>query len=415
MENYPEVLRNRLKDPAYEYRRDAFLAFLKSPVRTYKESPTVKDYVEVPDSDLEIMIYGKPEESTLIPHFQSDAQIRITNDSPMLKESLGMKGIVVSDMVTALSEYGDMMARYVFPNLGRERTEFLINSAWRNGLFLYVKKGTDVNIKIHHVSSASESYAMKSVIICDRDCKVNITDIHTTEGEGSAVHGHNIYCHVGENSTMQYNYLQDKSTQVTDITFIREFLDKYAQFHLYHINHGGSRVIFTDESVQFGEASDFRVFGVNFSSGDQKMDIRDSSFQQGKASSSDIQVRGVVTGRSSTIHRGNIDLEESAINSTGFYDSKILLLSKDGYANSKPGLMIKNANTRSKHGSSISNVDEEQIFYLRSRGIDDSTARGMITAGFVGSIIERAGNPDFTRKIYEYAEGLGADVFLGKD
>ena len=46
MESYPETLKTRLHDEAYEYRRDAFLAFLKSPVRDYKESPTVKDYVE---------------------------------------------------------------------------------------------------------------------------------------------------------------------------------------------------------------------------------------------------------------------------------------------------------------------------------------------------------------------------------
>ena len=220
---------------------------------------------------------------------------------------------------------------------------------------------------------------------------------------------------MGENGNMQYNYLQDKSTSVTDLTYIREFLDRYAQFHIYHINHGGSRVQFTDESVQLGESSDFRVYGVNFSGGSQGMDIRDSSFQKGIGSSADIQVRGVVTGKSSTIHRGNVDLEEQAVKATGFYDSKILLLSQEGLANSKPGLMIKNANTRSKHGSSISDVDEEQIFYLRSRGVDEETARGMVTAGFVGSVIERAGNPEFTRKVYEYAEGLGANAFLGSD
>lgn len=414
MENYPEILRTRLNDPAYEYRRDAFLAFLKSPVRNYKESPTVKDYVEINDADLEVMIYGKPEEGNANPVFSTDANISIFNDR-ITNVSIPDRKIIVKDLINALSSEPELVSKYVYSSLGRDRNEFLINSAWRNGLFVYIPDGTHVKLKIEQVSDASESYAKKTVIICGSDCNVNITDIHTTAGEGKAVQGQNIYCHAGENSRIQYNYLQDKSNGVTDITYIREFLSKYAEFTLYHINHGSGRVIFSDESVQHGESSTFRVYGVNFSSSDQKMDIRDSSFQQGKASSSDIQVRGVVTGRSSTIHRGNIDLEEEAIAATGFYDSRILLLSKDGYANSKPGLMIKNANTRSKHGSSISNVDEEQIFYLRSRGIDEEKARGMITAGFVGSIIERAGNPEFTKRIYEYAQGLGADAFLGTD
>ncbi len=414
MENYPEILRSRLNDPAYGYRRDAFLAFLKSPVRNYKESPTVKDYVEITDAELELMIYGKPGQGTASFEPSADANISLFNDR-IVKTALPDSRMIARDLVSALTEEAELVSEYVYTSLGRDRNEFLINSAWRNGLFLYIPSNTRVSLKIEHISDASESYAKKTVIICGSDCMVNITDVHTTAGDGKAVQGHNIYFHAGENSRVQYNYLQDKSTGVTDITYIREFLSRYAEFTLYHINHGSGKLIFSDESVQHGDSSAFRVYGVNFSSGDQRMDIRDSSFQQGKASSADIQVRGVVTGRSSTIHRGNIDLEEEAITATGFYDSRILLLSKDGYANSKPGLMIKNANTRSKHGSSISNVDEEQVFYLRSRGIDEERARGMITAGFVGSIIERAGNPEFTKKIYQYAEGLGADAFLGKD
>ena len=120
----------------------------------------------------------------------------------------------------------------------------------------------------------------------------------------------------------------------------------------------------------------------------------------------DIQVRGVVTGKSSTIHRGNVDIELESVNSTGFYDSRILLLSKDGYANSKPGLQIKNANTRSKHASAISSVDSEQILYLESRGIGKDDATSLITGGFIGSLIERSKNEKFRASVEKYAEGI---------
>ncbi len=415
MENYPELLRNRLNDPAYEYRRDSFLEFLKSPVRSYKESPTVKDYVEITDKDLERMIYSDPASGAPDAAAEDGAQIVMFNHSLVNSPSSERSGVIITDMATAIREHQALVEKYVYSSFGKDRAEHLINAAWRNGLFIYVPDRTDISLKIHQISDSRESYSKKSVIICGKDCSVKITDIHTSQGGGEGIQGQTIYCHVGENSKMQYSYLQDKENTATDLTYIREYLDKYAGFQLFHINHGASRVIFTDESMQMGESSDFRVYGVNFSSGMQKMDIRDSSFQVGAASSSDIQVRGVVTGKSSTIHRGNIDLEEVAKNSTGFYDSRILLLSKDGYANSKPGLMIKNANTRSKHASSISDVDEEQVFYLRSRGIGEAQAKRMITAGFVESIIERGGDQEMIKKADEYAEGLGADAFLGTD
>lgn len=413
MESYPETLKTRLKDAAYEYRRDAFLSFLKSPVRDYKESPTVKDYVEIKDDELQEMLYGEIGTKGTAPEFSKEASIRIFNEEISASDDLLKNGISVTSMEDALSSHAELVKKFVFPRLGKERIEYLINSAWRNGLFVVIPDNSRVSINIQTLTDASSSYAYKTVFIIGKESKVTITDTHESVGEGSGIQGKNIYFFVDEYSRVQYNYLQDKRETVRDITFVRQYIEKYSEFAFFHINHGGSRVLFVDESQQLGESSDFKVYGVNFSAGKQKMDIRDSSFQKGIGSSADIQVRGVVTGSGTTIHRGNVDLEEVAVKSSGFYDSKILLLSKDGFANSKPGLEIKNSDTRSKHGSSISNVDEEQIFYLRSRGIEDLVARGMVTAGFVSSIIEKANNQEFSRKVYEYAEGLGANAFLG--
>ena len=155
-----------------------------------------------------------------------------------------------------------------------------------------------------------------------------------------------------------------------------------------------------------GEGSSFKTFGVSYSDGDQKFDIRDSSFQTGIASSADIKVRGVVKGKSLTIHRGNIDIEEKSIKSTGFYDSRILLLSKDGYANSKPGLIIRNNNTKSKHASSISSLDRDQVFYLRSRGIPEAVARSMLTEGFLLANLENASSEILIDKVHTYSEEI---------
>lgn len=412
MESYPETLKTRLNDAAYEYRRDAFLSFLKSPVRDYKESPTVKDYVEITDKELQEMLYGEIRETSETPVFQENCDIRIFNEQVENSPGLAGKGIVAMPMAQAINSQVEFMKKFVYPRLGKDRIEYLVNSAWRNGLFLYIPDNTSVSLNVQTLTDAGSSYAYKTVVICGRDSKVTFTDTHGSVGEGNGIQGKNIYFFVGENSKFQYLYLQDKKDTVRDITYVRQYLEKYAEFSFFHINYGSSKVLFVDESEQIGDSSGFKVFGVNFSDGSQKMDIRDSSWQHGKESSADIQVRGVVTGESTTIHRGNVDLEEEAEKSSGFYDSRILLLSKDGFANSKPGLEIKNSNTRSKHGSAISNVDEEQIFYLRSRGIEDKVARGMVTAGFVGSIIERANNEYFTRKVYEYAESLGANAFL---
>ncbi len=413
MEEYPETLKTRFNDEQYDYRVEAFKEFLRLPVRIHKESPTVKDYVEITDEELERMLFGEitlPEKNETI-KFPPNTDILMDNDRLHVNSELEKKGVIVADMKTAISEHRGILAKHSPDIYGTERTEYLINSSWQNGIFIYIpKEAGNVEIKSEVVFDSTASFAFKSVIVVEDDTKLNLTETYSTTGKGNAVHGKNVYFFLGKNSKVQYNYLQDNVQSVTDLTHVKAFEDEYAEFEIYHINHGSGKVLFTNESQQIGKGSSFRVYGVSFSEGKQKMDIRDSSFQVGNETNAGINVRGVVTGESSTMHRGNVDMEEESRKSTGFYDSKIILLSKEGYANTKPGLMIKNNDTQSKHGSSISNVDEEQVLYLRSRGIPPGEARKIITGGFVGSLIEKARNDLFTRKVFEYAESLDENV-----
>ncbi len=399
MEQFADYLRTKLKDPAYDYRQDSFLSFLKSPLRDYKESPTVKDYVKIEGSQLESMattIFGRTNDQV-----NSDADIVLLNG--FISKSKNIEGLFVRNIGDLKNE----IPSFVWEQKGKEREEFLINAAWSSGYYMQVEPERDISVSLDAFYT-HQSGSEKIVIIVGKMARLNIAESRYSMAEGKKMEtqGKAIYFFMEEGSTVNFNYLQDKGRNITDITFIRSFQKKNSSFNIYHVNHGASRVLFQNESCQEGDSSDYRVYGISFTDGDQQADIRDSSFEIGKNSSADIQVRGVVTGASSTIHRGNVDIELESVNSTGFYDSRILLLSKEGYANSKPGLMIKNNSTRSKHGSAISNIDSEQILYLRSRGIGLKDAANLITGGFVGSLIEKSNNQKFIDIVNRFSEHL---------
>ena len=109
MESYPETLKTRLNDEAYEYRRDAFLAFLKSPVRNYKESPTVKDYVEITDDELQEMLYGEMKESKESPVFSETANLKVFNEEITVSDELLKEGVVVTTMEDALKTQPELV------------------------------------------------------------------------------------------------------------------------------------------------------------------------------------------------------------------------------------------------------------------------------------------------------------------
>ncbi len=406
-----ETVKSLFDDSAYEYRVGAFRDFLSAPVRDYKESPTTKEYVDISTQDLERLIAA--EQLPEIPPSGSaaDCHIKVINAKlSYVSPDLERAGIMVSSISSLIQDRPDLAERYIFRQSGKDRIEKLINASWVDGIFVLIPENGTGDITIRHESDASYSHSMKVILACEKDSRARIRDYYESSGKGQAIQGRNIYIHLGDRAKLDYEYVQEKSQEVTDIAFVRSFLGPYSEFRVYHVSRGGSRVLFQNESELIGEGSDFRTYGVSFSSGNQKMDIRDSSFQVGVASNADIQVRGAVAGKSSTIHRGNVDIEADSTKSTGFYDSRILLLSREGFANSKPGLLIKNNDTKSKHGSAISDVDEEQIFYLRTRGIASNMARAMVMEGFLGSPVEKSSDEDLIRKVQDYSKELLQDA-----
>lgn len=416
MEQYQQMLKKRFEDAsesAFEYRSSAFREYVRTPPRSYKESPTRKEYVQFTEQDLEQLVSqeGAKADTTDVT-FDELSNVRFLDDKlTYVSEELKKKGVIVMNLSDAIKSLPDIANDYIFSFTGSDREEFLINASWGGGYLIYVpREQRDVKINVQSLTNSGNSHVSKNIVICSEDSSLDITDSYETYGDGESIDARNIYIFGGKRSTTQYNYSQEKSQGVSDIAFVRSFLDDYSSLDIYHLNRGGSRVLFSNLSYLKGEESSFRVSGVSYSSGEQMMDVRDSSFQTGEGCNVDIKVRGVVRGGSLTIHRGNIDIEEDCVRSTGYYDSKILLLSKDGFANSKPALIIKNSNTKSKHGSTISSLDRDQIMYLASRGIPENLAKSMITEGFLLTLLEKSGNDKLINSLEEYAkEILGAN------
>lgn len=408
METYPELIKKRYSGPTYDLRRESLFSFARTPLRNYKESPTVKDYVEITENELELMSSGVIPEPTGNERIPQGFDIAVNNGNISVDTDKN-NGINVLDLMKAARDQNSGFKPELISEKGDDRIEHLINSMWQSGIFINIPKGFNGNLKIHSNAYSSLSFAFKTIILCGENSNVRISDVHVSSGDDNGVHGKNIYVFLEPGAKVQYDYLQDNAISVTDITFIKSFLSEYSQFSIYHVNHGSGKVLFSNESIQRGNSSDFRTYGMNFSEGDQRMDIRDSSFQIGIATTADVCVKGVVLGKSSTMHRGNIDIEEKSIKSTGYYDSKILLMSKEAYANTKPALLIKNNNTRSKHASAISSVDDDQIFYMQSRGIPKNLAKNLITSGFMGSLVEKSGDDILTEVVARYSEGMVLD------
>ncbi len=138
-----------------------------------------------------------------------------------------------------------------------------------------------------------------------------------------------------------------------------------------------------------GEGSEARVTGAYATHGRQHIDFDTTQEHAAPNTTSDLAFRGVLTGRSTAVWKGNIIVDPGAQKTDAFQESRNLLLSKRAHADAIPGLEIQANDVRCTHAAAVAQIDPEQLFYLRSRGLRPDVAKRLVIEGFLAALVER--------------------------
>jgi len=138
-----------------------------------------------------------------------------------------------------------------------------------------------------------------------------------------------------------------------------------------------------------GAGATGKVTGAYASRNSQHLDF--DTFQEHAAENcvSDLAFRGVLNDRSTSVWSGMIRVDVGAQKTDAFQESRNLLLSRKAHADAIPGLEIEADDVRCTHAAAIAQLDEDQIFYLRARGLPENQARRLVIEGFLAELVER--------------------------
>ena len=131
------------------------------------------------------------------------------------------------------------------------------------------------------------------------------------------------------------------------------------------------------------------VNGVMFTEGRQHLCYDTLQHHQAPSCQSDLLYKAALQDRSRTVWRGMIRVDQNAAGTDGYQRNDNLLLSAKARADSIPGLEIETDDVRCTHASTSGRVDEEQVFYCRSRGMTRNEAIRMIVTGFFQQVFDR--------------------------
>ncbi len=143
------------------------------------------------------------------------------------------------------------------------------------------------------------------------------------------------------------------------------------------------------DSVLGGAAGSSRLRAAFVGTGDQMLDFRTMQDHAAPRTTSDLLFKGAVSGRAHSVYSGLIRIRRGAVRSDARQTNHNLVLDEGAHADSVPNLDIEENDVRCSHGSTVGPVDEDQRYYLESRGIDPGTAERLIVAGFFDDITDQ--------------------------
>jgi Fe-S cluster assembly protein SufD len=325
----------------------------------------------------------------------------------LLHPNLKGSGVIFTTLAEALEKHSGLLREHFMAQparLGSAKFAALHKAFVRAGTFLWVPRNVEIRAPFevfHLVDGDCASVYPHTLIIADDNSKVTFVE-HFVSADpahrGFACGVNDLVLKPG--SKLTYVSLQEWSQNFVSVQINSTIAARDSAAVNLALNFGGkySRLESVSRMVDRGARSD--MLAISVARGDQEFDQRTLQDHLKPDTTSDLLYKNVLNDRARTIFSGLIKVEPGAHRTDAYQKVRNLLLSDEAEANSMPGLEILADDVRCTHGATSGQVEPEELFYLKSRGIDDLAAKQLIARGFLNEVVGRL--PD--KKLSDYLQ-----------
>jgi Fe-S cluster assembly protein SufD len=305
------------------------------------------------------------------------------------------EGVILEGLAAAAKDHADLVASHLFSLVKPERDRFTARHAafFTGGNFLYVPADVVIEepIRAEHFSKASGTTVLPhTLIVAGRGARFNFLDEYIAEDTNEAGYrGGSTEIFLGEGAEVGYVSVQKWGRNTWHFGDQRARVAKDAKLKLFNVTLGGRFSKTRVEASLVGQGSEAELKALYLASGEQFFDFHTLQDHQVGNTRSDLLFKGALQDTARTVYAGLIRIEKGAARSDAYQANRNLVLSDHAKATSIPMLEIDNNDVRCTHGATVGPVDPQHMFYLRSRGIPEATARRMLVQGFFGEVLER--------------------------
>ena len=312
-----------------------------------------------------------------------------------LDPALAAKGVVFTDLATASKQYPDILARILGQTVNVEEGKFaaLAGAFAQNGLLLYVPKNLRLEQPLHSIlwgPGGNLAHISHLLVLVDEGASVSYVHESASPTESAdALHAGLVEIKLMQGASLKFVELQSWGKHVWNFTHERIHLERDANLEWIFGAIGSKLTKNFSELDLAGEGSTGRMSGFYFTDGKQHLDHDTQQNHLAPHTTSDLLFKGALKGNSRSVWQGMIYVAKGAAKTDGYQANRNIVLDEGARADSIPGLEILADDVRCTHGATVGRLEEEPVFYLRSRGIPKPDAERLVVEGFFDHIMQR--------------------------
>ena len=321
---------------------------------------------------------------------QYDSEVIYHN---MIKE-LDSKNVIFMDTDSALQKYPDLFKKY-FNNLVKydeNKYTALNGCVWSGGTFIYIPKNTKLDRPLQsyfRINSKNMGQFERTLIIVDDD-----SELHYIEGctaptyTEDALHAAVVEIYVGKNAKCRYTTIQNWSTDVYNLVTKRAIVSENGLMEWIDGNVGAGVNMKYPCCILNGEYARGSCITVAAAGKDQIQDTGAKMIHLAPHTKSNIISKSIASNGGNATYRGTVRITKNAHDSVANVKCDTIILDSKSKSDTIPTNIVDNKTSYLEHEATVSRVDEDKLFYLMSRGIDEDKAKELIILGFVNDFRE---------------------------
>ncbi len=278
-----------------------------------------------------------------------------------------------------------------------------------DGAFVYVPAGKRVEfpIVIINIIDAGVMNVLaqpRNLIIAEANSDVTLIENYSSTGSNASFTNVVSEIYAGENAHVEHYKIQQQAGETYHNNYTQIFQEANTNINQVTLTLDGAWVRNNLHFYMNGANCNSLLYGLYIPDGHQHVDNHTRVDHASPNCFSDEKYKGVLKDHSTAVFNGKIHVHLDAQKTNAYQRNQNVLLSNDATINTKPQLEIFADDVKCTHGATIGQLDEEQMFYLRSRGIPENTARKILLNAFADDIAEKIKIPELVQVLEQEIE-----------